>query len=154
MTAISFDSSLVVRIPGEGLTTEGVERALAGELERQGYAKDGFTNAILEREREYPTALDMGGMNVAMPHCDPSNVNKPAICMGVLEHPVSWRRMDDPESTCEVSLVCMLALTEAHAHLEMLQKVIALVQNQELIERIVAAASAEEAFALVGSQLV
>lgn len=96
----------------------------------------------------------MGGINVAMPHCDVANVNKAAICIGVLEHPVAWYRMDDPETTCEVSLVTMLALTEAHAHLEMLQKVIALVQNQELIEKVVKAESEEEIFDLVRDQLI
>lgn len=48
----------------------------------------------------------------------------------------------------------MLALTEAHAHLEMLQKVIALVQNQELIEKVVKAESEEEIFDLVRDQLI
>lgn len=154
MADLSLDSSLVLRIKGDGLTTEDVERAMAAELERQGYAKDTFTNAILEREKVFPTALDMGGINVAMPYCDVANVNKAAICIGVLEHPVAWYRMDDPETTCEVSLVTMLALTEAHAHLEMLQKVIALVQNQELIEKVVKAESEEEIFDLVRDQLI
>lgn len=154
MADLSLDSSLVLRIKGDDLTTEEVERAMAAELERQGYAKDTFTNAILEREKIFPTALDMGGINVAMPHCDVANVNKAAICIGVLEHPVAWYRMDDPETTCEVSLVTMLALTEAHAHLEMLQKVIALVQNQELIEKVVKAESEEEIFDLVRDQLI
>lgn len=62
--------------------------------------------------------------------------------------------MDDPESTCEVSLVCMLALTEPHAHLEMLQKVIGLVQNQELVAKVVASDSIDEVFELVHDQLV
>lgn len=154
MADLSLDSSLILRIKGENLTTEDVERAMAAELERQGYAKETFTDAILEREKVFPTALDMGGVNVAMPHCDIANVNKAAICIGVLEHPVAWHRMDDPDSTCDVSLVTMLALTEAHAHLEMLQKVIALVQNQELIEKVVSTESEEEIFSLIGDQLL
>lgn len=154
MADIKFDSSLIVRIEGEGLTTEDVERTLASRLEEQGYAKDTFTAAILERESVFPTALDMNGINVAIPHCDVVNVNEAAICMGVLKHPVDWYRMDDPESTCAVSLVCMLALTEPHAHLEMLQKVISLVQDQDLVAKVVASDSTDEVFDLVRDQLV
>ena len=40
MADLSLDSSLVLRIKGDDLTTEDVERAMAAELERQGYAKD------------------------------------------------------------------------------------------------------------------
>ena len=154
MAGIKFDNSLIVRIEGEGLTTEDVERALAARLEELGYAKETFTAAILEREAVFPTALDMDGINVAIPHCDVANVNEAAVCMGVLENPVAWHRMDDPESACEVSLVCMLALTEPHAHLEMLQKVIGLVQNQELVAKVVASDSIDEVFELVHDQLV
>ena len=48
----------------------------------------------------------------------------------------------------------MLALTEAHAHLEMLQKVIAFVQDQELVGKVIAAQDADEVFSLAGSLLV
>ena len=96
----------------------------------------------------------MGGLNVAIPHCDVVNVNKAAMCMGVLANPVDWHKMDEPDETCKVSVVCMLALTEAHAHLEMLQKVIAFVQDQELVGKVIAAQDADEVFSLAGSLLV
>ena len=83
-----------------------------------------------------------------MPHCDPENVNQAAICVGVIKNPVNWKRMDDP-----VSLVTMLALTEAHSHLEMLQRVVALIQDQELMGKIASAGSPKEVFDLVGSKL-
>ena len=62
--------------------------------------------------------------------------------------------MDEPEQTCPVSLVVMLALNEAHAHLEMLQKVIALIQDQELTKRIVSAATPAEAYELMAPHLL
>lgn len=153
MADLSFDSKLVVLMGEEGLTCEDVERRLAGVLEEQGYVKDTYAQAIVDREANYPTALDMSGLNVAIPHCDVANVNRAALCMGVLAHPVEWHKMDEPDETCEVSVVCMLALTEAHAHLEMLQKVIGFVQDQELVGKVVAAQSPEEAFGLAGSLL-
>ena len=153
MADLSFDSSLVVRIDEEGLSCEDVERRLAGVLEEQGYVKDTYAQAIVDREANFPTALDMGGLNVAIPHCDVANVNKAAMCMGVLAHPVAWHKMDEPDETCEVSVVCMLALTEAHAHLEMLQKVIAFVQDQELVGKVIAAQDADEVFSLAGALL-
>ena len=153
MANLQFDESLVLILDEELPDSAAVETRVAGELLRQGHVKDSYPQAILDREKNFPTALDVQGLNVAIPHCDPENVNKGAICAAVLKHPVDWYRMDDPESTCPVSLVIMLALNEAHAHLEMLQKVIALIQDQELTKQIVAAATPTEVFALTNSQL-
>ena len=72
--------------------------------------------------------------------------------MAVLKNPVEWHKMDDPEDTCEVSVVVMLALTEAHAHLDMLQKVVGFVQDQELVKKVIAAETPEQAFELVSPQ--
>lgn len=48
----------------------------------------------------------------------------------------------------------MLVLNEAHAHLEMLQKVVALLQNQDLVAEIVSSDNAAEAYSLVKDQLL
>ena len=154
MADLAFNSSLVTIIDEEGLTCEQVERRIAGILTEQGYAKDTYAQAIVDREANFPTALDMSGLNVAIPHCDVANVNKAAFCMAVLKHPVDWHKMDDPDDTCKVSVVVMLALTEAHAHLEMLQKVVALLQNQDLVAEIVSSDSAAEAYSLAKDQLL
>lgn len=153
MADLAFNSNLVTLIDEEGLTCEQVERRIAGILTEQGYAKDTYAQAIVDREANFPTALDMSGLNVAIPHCDVTNVNKAAFCMAVLKHPVDWHKMDEPDETCKVSVVVMLALTEAHAHLEMLQKVIAFVQDQELVAKVIASDTPEQAFELVEPHL-
>lgn len=152
MAEIDFSSDLVV-ILGGAATYQEVEATLANHLVELGYAKESFPAAIAEREVEYPTGLEVGELNAAMPHCDPENVNKAAVCVGVLKTPVDWRRMDDPDATCKVSLVTMLALNEAHAHLEMLQKVVGLIQDQQLMGQVVASNTKDEVFELVGAKL-
>ena len=152
MAEISFDEGLVVVIDEPGNCTD-VERQLAGVLFESGYVRESYAQAIVDREASYPTGLEFGEHSIAMPHCDIEHVNGPAICMGVLKKPVAWHRMDDPESTCNAELVIMLALNEAHAHLEMLQKVIAFVQDQELVAKVIEANTADEAFALVEPHL-
>lgn len=152
MAGIAFSPELVV-IREDAKTYKEVEAALANRLVELGYAREGFPAAIAEREESFPTGLQIGEFNAAMPHCDPENVNKAAICVGVIKDPVDWRRMDDPDCTCKVGFVAMLALTEAHSHLEMLQKVVALIQDQELMCKIAEATSQQEVYGLVGAKL-
>lgn len=104
--------------------------------------------ALAEREKNYPTALEVGEINVAIPHCDAENANEAAVCVGILRKPVDWRRMDDPDATTPVRLVFMLALNEAHSHLEMIQKIIGVIQDQEFAKKL-AESNAHEAYELL-----
>lgn len=152
MSDMAFGPELILLLDGVK-NYQMAESDLANRLVKLGYAKDSYPQAIAEREIVYPTGLDVGGINAAMPHCDISNVNRAAICVGVLKNPVEWRRMDDQDATCKVSFVIMLALKEAHAHLDMLQKVVALIQDQGLMTKIVTAANTNEVYQLVGERL-
>lgn len=149
MTNLHFDESLVTIFDDEGLDTYSVEESLARSLFEGDWVQESYPAALHEREKDFPTALDVGGINVAIPHCDVEHVKRGALCVGVLKHPVPWKCMDDPNKTCEVSLVVMLALDEAHAHLEMLQKVISLIQDQETVSRIIACNDSHSAYELL-----
>lgn len=154
MSALHFDESLVRIFNENALDTYSVEEELAGALCAGGWVKETYANAMHEREEAFPTALDAQGINVAIPHCETEHVNQGAVAVGVLKHPVSWRRMDDSSQTCDVSLVVMLALVEAHAHLEMLQKVIAIVQDQEFVGTVIAQDEPQEVYRLLSDRLL
>lgn len=152
MADLSFDASLVRIIEGK-YDYRQIESMLAHELVERGYAKKSYPAAIAKREEVFPTGLYAGAYNVAMPHCDPENVNEAAMCLGVLKNPVTWHRMDDKSSTCDVSLVLMLAITDPNEHLVMLRKVVGLIQNQKLVGKIVASDDPEEVCQLVSALL-
>ncbi|WP_368285697.1 PTS sugar transporter subunit IIA [Enorma massiliensis] len=154
MSALHFDESLVRIFDEDALDTYAVEEELAGALYAGGWVKETYATALHEREEAFPTALDAQGINVAIPHCETEHVNQGAIAVGVLKHPVAWRRMDDSSQTCDVSLVVMLALVEAHAHLEMLQKVIAIVQDQEFVGMVIAQDEPQEVYRLLSDRLL
>lgn len=157
MAALHFDESLIVLLGDDRIDTLSVEDRLADMLYEGGWVKPSYKAALRAREEEFPTGLDAvslgAGFNVAVPHCDPEHVKHGAICVGILKSPVSWRCMDDPSKNCDVSLVVMLALDEAHAHLEMLQKVMSLVQDDASMKRIVAANSVDKAYELLKLKL-
>ena len=152
MADVDFNADLVVMLDGVSSYQEA-ESILAKRLLDLGYVKVSYPQAIADREVTYPTGIYGEGLNAAMPHCDVSNVNKAAVCVGILRDPVDWRRMDDPESTCKDSQVTMLALKEAHAHHDMLQKVVSLIQDQDLMKTVVSADSKEGAYELLKDHL-
>ena len=147
MAGAKFNESLVLDFENPESTAQ-VEDVLARHLYKLGSVKESYMGALAEREKNYPTALEVGEINVAIPHCDAENANEAAVCVGILRKPVDWRRMDDPDATTPVRLVFMLALNEAHSHLEMIQKIIGVIQDQEFAKKL-AESNTHEAYELL-----
>lgn len=152
MAGLFFNESLVTVIDNPIDTTQ-VESTMANIMFNVGAVKDTYAAAIVAREKDFPTALEVGEINVAIPHCDTEHVNKDAVCVGLLKKPVPWRRMDNVEMTTDVRLVFMLALSQPHAHLQMIQKVIGIIQDQDLARQLTECGSTE-AFELLKNRLI
>lgn len=149
----NYNESQIIVIEEE-LPKEEVLKKMAKLLESKKLVKDTYLNAILEREKTYPTGIDTEGINVAIPHCDIANVNEAALCVGVLKHPVEFAKMDDPDTNIKVSMVIMMALTELHGHIEMLQKIIALIQDQDILSKITMTNDPKIVFDLTKDKLI
>lgn len=74
-----------------GNTDKEVLKQMASALQEEGYVKETFSDAIIQREISFPTGLPMGGINVAIPHTDPEHVNKAGFCLGILDKPVTFK---------------------------------------------------------------
>lgn len=125
---------------------------LADKLKEEGYAKEGYKEAILKREVEYPTGLP-AEIKIAIPHCDHTLVNESAIAIGVLNNTVNFQAMDDPSKTLDVQIVIMLALDEPHGHIEMLQKIVQLIKSSEDLKKIIESTSDEEVLKVINNYL-
>ena len=136
MSEIAFNESLILKFD-RAMTNAEVLSEMTDHLCQQGRVKDTYKKAILDREMNFPTGLNTRGINVAIPHADVCHVNTAAICTAILKEPVAFRAMDEPDADVPVSVVIMLALTEAHGHIEMLQKIVKLIQNQQALQEMV-----------------
>lgn len=104
---------------------------LAGEtLYKNGFVKEGFGQACIDREKIYPTGLFMD-TSIAIPHTDDKFVNKAGVCVLRLEKPVEFHRMDAPDDVVSTKLVLNLALHKGSQQISILQKIIAAFSNEE-----------------------
>lgn len=125
--------AIVLHLQAESWTE--VVKVLGEKLEAAGYVKDSYTCAVIEREKTLPTGLPLGGnYDVAIPHTDVIHVLKPGIAFATLEKPVNFQNMVDPSQAVPVSLVFMLALSEPHAQVIMLQEIAGVFQDLSLVE--------------------
>jgi PTS system galactitol-specific IIA component len=114
---------------------------ILGELLfEKGYVQNTFVAAALSRESELPTGLPLGGeYNAAIPHTDIVHVIKPGLAMATMTSPVTFQNMVDPEEAVPVNLVILMALEKAKTQVEMLQEIAGVLQNEDVINRLMEA---------------
>lgn len=123
---------LAVSLSGEN--DKEILGQIADVMFQEGYVNEGFHNAIIRREENFPTGLPTGEINVAIPHTDPEYVNRPAVCLGILDSPVKFNVMGMENETVLVSVLFMLAIKKKEDQLGLLQKLIATCQDQEMLK--------------------
>ncbi len=130
--------------------SEQVIRTLGGKLLNLGYVKENFVEATLEREANMPTGLPLGGeYNAAIPHVDIEYVNQSALGLATLKQDVVFCNMVENDVEVPCRLVIMLALDQPKSQIEMLQSVAAVLQDQEIVKKLVSAETAEEIFSIL-----
>lgn len=100
-------------------------------LYEHGFVKESYQEAVIERERNFPTGLPTAGISVAIPHTDSDHVVKEGFLVGVLEQPVTFEIMASNHEYVDVELVFMLAIKKPEQQLVMLQRLIALCQDEQ-----------------------
>ena len=121
-----------------------VLRLAADHLKQAGYVTDGFFQALLERENMFPTGICFGDTCVAIPHAEPGFVRKPVMLIMTLERPVRFVNMEDCEAEIPVEIVFVLAFTDSEKHLNVLQRLSALIRDSGMAAGLREAVDQEE----------
>ena len=130
--------------------SEQVIQELGGKLRNLGYVKENFVEAALEREANMPTGLPLGGeYNAAIPHVDIEYVNQSALGLATLKQDVVFYNMVESDEPVPCRLVIMLALDQPKSQIEMLQSIAAVLQDPDIVKKLVSAETTEEIFSIL-----
>ncbi len=128
----TIDEKLIL-VKENAASPEEIIRKLGGLLFENGFVKDTYTQAVLDREKVYPTGLQARMAGVAIPHTDTDHVLKPAIAIATLAEPVTFQMMATPDENVQVEIVIMLAVHDAKLVIPVLRKVIFILENDEAL---------------------
>lgn len=107
---------------------------LAIDLMEKGIVKEGFSQALKDREMDFPTGLPVKH-GVAIPHTDGSLVNSDQLLFVTLNNPITFNEMGgDEEDILEINVVIMLAVKDGKKHLDVLQNLIQAIQKESFID--------------------
>lgn len=102
-------------------TKEEVLEEMAAVAIKAGYAREGFSQAILEREIKYPTGLHTPQIEVAVPHADAEWTLQPSLVIGILQKPVIFEPMGGEGGDVQAELIFMLTIEDPSEHVDFLR---------------------------------
>jgi galactitol PTS system EIIA component len=82
---------------------------LAGLLEREGFVGVRYGQAVVNREKSFPTGVPAQPFSIAFPHAEFTAVYRSSLALAILAQPVPFRSMEDPAVQMPVRAVFLLA---------------------------------------------
>ena len=116
---------------------------------------DGFYQAIVEREKEYPTGIDLKPLgvesfNIAIPHTEAEYNRDTRIVVSVLKNPIQFGNMINPMDHFDVSVTFMILNADAQAQSTILAQIMDyLANNTEDLKQIQQSTDPTEIFNLL-----
>ena len=123
---------------------------LSGKLQEKGYVKDGYADAVIRREKLYPTGLPTNIMKVAVPHAiERDYVLEPRVLVATLKEPVAFKEMGDGVRDVMVNIVFLLAVCGSNDQLTILQKIVGLFSENNAMAELKQAATTSELYQIL-----
>ena len=115
---------------------------MAGLAKEQGLVDDTYLSALLAREKEFPTGLELP-VNISISHIA-TGVNRSFVSIATLEHPVMFRSMDLSGTELQVRVAFVFGILDAQSQLAILQQFARSFADGERIMELVNSESEEE----------
>lgn len=79
----------------------------------KGFVKESYIQALIEREKKYPTGLPITPFAVAIPHTDPQHTIKKSISIVRLNEKLDFYEMGTDDRQLQVKFAFILTLNES-----------------------------------------
>ena len=127
---------------------------LGNKLVQAGCVNARYMEAVKDREKGFPTGLQLKAGGIAIPHATPDgNVQRSALAVARFKDPVSFHAMEDPDDVVEAKLVFLLALEEASEHLALLSQLFQFFQQEKLVKGLLQASEPQSFYQLMASHI-
>lgn len=143
----------VIQIKLEAKNKEEVLNIMSNILKNEGYVKESYCDAIIEREKIFATGISTGEYSIAIPHTDAEHINKPMIAVATLKNPVKFIEMGSSDQEVSVKIVFMLAMTDKNRQVKLLSNLMTIVQDKKMLKKIYGINEKEKLIELLNRKL-
>lgn len=127
------------------ISVEELFKEKAKVLLKMGYVTDTYEEALLQREKEYPTGLKMPSIDIAIPHTTTEHINEPFIYFNRLNiKGMEFIQMGTDDVVVKPECVLMLGITKPEEQITLLAELMDLFNNSDFINSILLAKTPKE----------
>jgi PTS system galactitol-specific IIA component len=128
-------------------------KTISDILLAKNYVEPSYPHALIVREEDHPTAMQLEKMGVAIPHVDVEHVREEKLVVVTCPEGIVFNQAEDPDCTMKVNVIFFLLLKEKDAHLDFLMKLISLFQKSNEMDKILWAGSKDEVMDVLAKSL-
>lgn len=140
---LNFDErNVIVNLQADD--SEEVIKKLVELMDINGNVNKEYYDAVLEREKQFPTGLPTEGVRVAIPHASSEAIILSGVAVALLEKPVIFNNMANPEEEIDVELVFLIANANESEQARDLQALMQCFSDKEALSKIYSATTPYE----------
>ncbi|WP_142427395.1 PTS sugar transporter subunit IIA [Enterococcus durans] len=110
---------------------------LAQPLIKNANVAESFPNQVIDREHTFPTGLPTQPYGVAIPHTDAEFVINNKVTIATLKTPIQMEVMGGMnDEKIDVSIIFLLALGHSNKQLNVLQKLMGILNQEDVLTKI------------------
>lgn len=125
-----------------------VIQLIGAEFEKAEIVKPSYVEAVVAREKVFPTGLAADGHNIAIPHTDPEHVLRPGMGVVVTKEPIEVSMMGSPDIKLQSKTFFPLAMEHPKKQLDLLRQLMNVFKTKEDLDTISSATTPEEVLAV------
>ena len=125
-----------------------VIQLIGAEFEKAEIVKPSYVEAVVAREKVFPTGLAADGLNIAIPHTDPEHVLRPGMGVVVTKEPIEVSMMGSPDIKLQSKIFFPLAMEHPKKQLDLLRQLMNVFKTKEDLDTISSATTPEEVLAV------
>ena len=122
-------------------------------LIEKGMVKPAYIEEILKREESFPTRIDLGYMQVAMPHVEAKHVNDNVMFVVTTKKGVEFENAED-DGIVNSKIIFGLIVKDSEKHLDFLMKLVELYQKEDVLKKIYDSNDVEEVMTILKQNLI
>ena len=125
-----------------------VIQLIGAEFEKAEIVKPSYVEAVVAREKVFPTGLAADGHNIAIPHTDQEHVLRPGMGVVVTKEPIEVSMMGSPDIKLQSKIFFPLAMEHPKKQLDLLRQLMNVFKTKEDLDTISSATTPEEVLAV------
>jgi galactitol PTS system EIIA component len=138
----------------ENVTRDELFTQVSQQLLNKGLVKESYLDAIIARENDHPTAMQLANMVVAIPHVDVEHVNEERLVVATSKSGIEFKSAEEFDATVDSNVIFFLLLKNKDDHLQFLVKLMGLFRQSDVMNKLLNATTPNEIISTLNESLV